>query len=173
MTAISPNSQPFGTRCPLSLSEAVSRRNDLRREGKSLVLTNGCFDLLHAGHLVLLDRTASLADELWVAVNSDSSVRSLKGPHRPLQGEGERAYALLCLEFVDAVLLFDGIRLDEEIRALSPDVYAKGGDYTLDTMDAGERAELEAVGTKIHFVPFLEGYGTTGLVRRIKSLPED
>ena len=173
MTAISPNSHPFGIRCPLSLSQAISRRNDLRREGKSLVLTNGCFDLLHAGHLFLLDKTSLLADELWVAINSDSSVRSLKGPNRPLQGERERAYALLCLEFVDVVLLFNGMRLDEEIRTLSPDVYAKGGDYTLDTIDAGERAELEAVGAKIHFVPFLEGYGTTDLIRRIKSLPED
>ncbi len=173
MTAVSENPHPFDTRRPLSLDEAVSRRNDLRRAGKSMVLTNGCFDLLHAGHLFLLDKTSDLADELWVAVNSDSSARALKGPSRPLQGERERAYALLCLEFVDVVLLFNGERLDEEIRTLSPDTYAKGGDYTLDTINVDERAALESVGTKIHFVPFLEGYGTTDLIRRIKSLPED
>jgi rfaE bifunctional protein nucleotidyltransferase chain/domain len=173
MIVVLPNSHPFDIRRPLGLDQAVSRRNDLRREGKNLVLTNGCFDLLHAGHLFLLDKTSALADELWVAVNSDASVRSLKGPNRPLQGERERAFALLCLEFVDVVLLFNGMRLDEEIRALSPDAYAKGGDYTLDTMDAVERAELEAVGAEIHFVPFLEDYGTTDLIRRIKSLPEE
>ncbi len=173
MTAISQTSHPFDKRRPLSLDEAVSRRDDLRREGKSLVLTNGCFDLLHAGHLFLLDKTSALADELWVAVNSDSSARALKGSSRPLQGERERAYALLCLEFVDVVLLFSGERLDEEIRTLAPDAYAKGGDYTLDTIDAGERAALESSGTEIHFVPFLEGHGTTDLIRRIKSLPED
>ncbi len=172
MTAVSKIPHPFEARCPLSLDEAVSRRNDLRREGKSMVLTNGCFDLLHAGHLFLLDKTSDLADELWVAVNSDSSARALKGPSRPLQKERERAYALLCLEFVDVVLLFNGERLDEEIRALSPDTYAKGGDYTLDTINVDERAALDSVGTEIHFVPFLDGYGTTDLIRRIKSLPK-
>ena len=136
-------------------------------------MTNGCFDLLHAGHLYLLEKASTLADELWVAVNSDSSVRSLKGSNRPIQGELERAYTLLCLEFVDVVLLFDGERLDKEIRTLAPDAYVKGGDYSLDTIDQDERAALEQVGSEIHFVPFVEGFGTTDLIRRIKGLPEE
>ena len=121
MTDRAQGASPFGDRRPLSLDEAVGRREQLRAKGKTLVLTNGCFDLLHTGHLFLLERTSTRADELWVAVNSDASVRSLKGSNRPLQGELERAYALLCLEFVDAVLLFDGKRLDDEIQALKPE----------------------------------------------------
>ena len=173
MTANSEASHPFDGRSPLSLDVAASRREILRRKGRSLVLTNGCFDLLHAGHLYLLEKASTLADELWVAVNSDCSVRALKGPERPLQGERERAYALLCLEFVDVVLLFDGERLDKEIRTLAPDAYVKGGDYSLDTIDQDERAALEQVGSEIHFVPFVEGFGTTDLIRRIKGLPEE
>lgn len=172
MTAVSEASRFFDTRSPLSLDDAASRRIALRSEGRSLVLTNGCFDLLHAGHLSLLERASSLADELWVAVNSDSSVRKLKGPNRPLQGERERAYALLCMEFVDAVLLFNGERLDEEIRTLEPDAYAKGGDYSLDTIDKDERSALESAGTVIHFVPFIEDCSTTDLIQRIQGLPK-
>ncbi|MFP6901950.1 MAG: adenylyltransferase/cytidyltransferase family protein [Opitutales bacterium] len=157
----------------MSLDEAVSRREKLRGEKKSFVLTNGCFDLLHAGHIFLLEKTSALADELWVAVNSDSSARSLKGNNRPIQGERARAYALLCLEFVDVVLLFHGERLDQEIRALQPDVYAKGGDYSIDTIDPGERDALQSARTRIQFIPFLDGYGTTDLIRRIKELPDD
>ena len=160
-------------RRPLSLDEAVTLREKLRGEKKSLVLTNGCFDLLHAGHMFLLEKTSALADELWVAVNSDSSVRSLKGSNRPIQGELERAYTLLCLEFVDAVILFHGERLAQEIRALQPDVYAKGGDYSIDTIDATERDALRQADTRIEFIPFLDGYGTTDLIRRIKESSDD
>ena len=171
MTGLSQGASPFGDRRPLSLDDAVARREQLRTEGKTMVLTNGCFDLLHTGHLFLLERTSTCADELWVAVNSDASVRSLKGSNRPLQGELERAYSLLCLEFVDAVLLFDGRRLDNEIQALKPDAYAKGGDYSLETLDKKELAALEGAGAAIHFIPFLDGFGTTDLINRINNLP--
>ena len=164
---------PPGGRRPLSLDEAVSLREGLRIKKKSLALTNGCFDLLHAGHVYLLEKTSALADELWVAVNSDASVRSLKGNNRPIQGELERAYTLLCLEFVDAVVLFHGERLDQEIQALQPDVYAKGGDYSIETIDSVERDALQQAGSRIQFIPFLDGYGTTDLIRRIKELPDD
>ena len=158
-------------RRPLPLDEAVARREELLRAGRRLVFTNGCFDLLHVGHLFLLEKTALLADQLWVAINSDSSVQALKGSSRPLQGERERAYALLCLEFVDAVIVFHSERVVREIQLLKPDAYAKGGDYSLDTLDAAERIALEAAGTEIHFIPFLEGYGTTDLIQRINSVP--
>ena len=171
MNPFKESSSSLGGRRPLSLDEALSRREELRVEQKSLALTNGCFDLLHTGHLFLLERTSACADELWVAVNSDASVRSLKGSNRPLQGELERAYALLCLEFVDAVLLFDGRRLDNEIQALKPDAYAKGGDYSLETLDKKELAALEGAGAAIHFIPFLDGFGTTDLINRINNLP--
>jgi D-beta-D-heptose 7-phosphate kinase/D-beta-D-heptose 1-phosphate adenosyltransferase len=173
MNPFKKSSSSLGGRRPLSLGEALSRREELRVEQKSLALTNGCFDLLHVGHVFLLEKTSALADELWVAVNSDASVRSLKGNNRPIQGELERAYTLLCLEFVDAVILFHGERLDQEIRALQPDVYAKGGDYSIDTIDAVEHDALQQAGTRIQFISFLDGYGTTDLIRRIKELPDD
>ena len=173
MTANTEASHPFEGRSPLSLDAAVERRETLRQEERTLVLTNGCFDLLHVGHLALLEKASTLADELWVAINSDSSVRELKGPERPLQGERERAYLLLSLEFVDAVFVFDSKRLNEEIRILAPDCYVKGGDYSLATIDQGERSALEQAGSEIHFVPFVEGFGTTDLIRRIKGLPEE
>jgi len=173
MTVSSEASRLFSARSPLSLDAAASRREELRLQGRSLVLTNGCFDLLHAGHLALLEKASSFADELWVALNSDASVRILKGPNRPLQGELERAYALLCLEFVDAVLLFNGERLVDEIRTLKPDAYAKGGDYSLETIDKDERSALETAETAIHFVPFINGFSTTDLISRIHGLSRD
>ncbi len=155
-----------------SLAEAVQFRESARSRGESFVLTNGCFDLLHAGHLHSLEQASALGDHLWVALNSDLGVKDLKGPSRPVQNERERAYALTSLRFVSGVTLFGNKRLVEEIEALRPDHYAKSGDYTPETMDQAERAALEACGAEIHFLSFLEGQGTTGLLAKIKSLPE-
>lgn len=156
-----------------SLAEAVLFREQVRSRGESFVLTNGCFDLLHAGHIYSLEQASGLGDHLWVALNSDIGVKALKGPSRPVQNERERAYALTSLRFVAGVTLFSAARLVEEIEALRPDHYAKSGDYTSESMDQTERAALEACGAEIHFLSFLEGQGTTGLLARIKSLPED
>lgn len=150
-----------------NLEEAIKRRRVLREQGKKLVITNGCFDLLHTGHLVYLKESAALGDELWIMVNSDRSVQSLKGPKRPVQGEEERMYALGALECVSGVVLFDTQRLDKEILALEPDVYTKAGDYTLEKLDKQEREALEAVGAKIVFMPFVPGYSTTGLIQKM------
>lgn len=155
-----------------SLAEAVQFREQARSRGESFVLTNGCFDLLHAGHVYSLEQAAALGDHLWVALNSDVGVKALKGASRPVQSERERAYALTSLRFVSGVTLFGNERLVEEIEALRPDHYAKSGDYTTETMDQAERAALEACGAEIHFLSFLEGQGTTGLLAKIKSLPE-
>lgn len=136
------------------------------------MLTNGVFDLLHTGHLYYLRQARTLGDALVIALNADASVRALKGPTRPVQAEMERAYALAALECVDAIVIFGAPRLTAEIRALRPDIYAKAGDYTLDKLDAGERAALEEIGAKIKFLPFLQGFSTTKLIEKIKAAGE-
>jgi len=155
-----------------SLAGAVAARRRVARAGGRFVLTNGVFDLLHPGHASYLEKARGLAGRkgvLFVALNADASVRRLKGPHRPILDEKSRAYTLAQLRSVDGVLVFRGKRLAREIAALKPDVYCKAGDYTLATLDASEREALQAAGSKIVFMPFLGGFSTTNLVRRIKA----
>jgi rfaE bifunctional protein nucleotidyltransferase chain/domain len=149
-----------------SLEELLIWRDALAREGKSVVLTNGCFDLLHRGHISYLHESAALGDRLIVAINSDQSVRELKGQGRPLNSEWDRAYAMASLRCVDAVFIFQGPRLDMEILTLKPDLYTKAGDYTIDTLDSSERTALESARTQIHIMPFVKGHSTTNLVER-------
>lgn len=144
----------------------VAFRDEAAKAGRRVVLTNGCFDLLHRGHAAYLRQSAELGDLLIVAVNSDASVRELKGPQRPLNNEGDRAYLLASLRCVDAVFIFPGPRLDAEIRRLRPDIYTKAGDYTPQTLDPGERAALDESGTEIRILPFVEGRSTTSLIDR-------
>jgi D-glycero-beta-D-manno-heptose 1-phosphate adenylyltransferase len=151
----------------VSLEDAVVRREKLRAAGRKVVLTNGCFDLLHAGHIYFLENAARLGDELFIAINGDESVRALKGPKRPVQSERERAYALNALACTATLVLFHQPRLTPEIQALRPDVYAKAGDYTLATLNPEERGALQAANADIHFLPFLTGFSSTGLIRRI------
>lgn len=152
-----------------TLEEAAARREQLREQGKKLVLTNGCFDLLHCGHVFYLREAAKAGDELWIGLNGADSVRALKGPTRPVQGDLERAFTLGALGFVSGIFFFHTPRLDREIRALKPDVYAKAGDYTLETLDPGERAALLDVGAEIRFFPFLPGFSTTSLIAKINA----
>jgi D-glycero-beta-D-manno-heptose 1-phosphate adenylyltransferase len=156
----------------IASGEIVRALGNLRAARKRVVLTNGVFDLLHTGHLYFLQRTRMQGDALVVALNSDVSVRALKGPARPVQTEEQRAYALGALACVDAVFVFNTPRLDAEIRAIRPDIYCKAGDYTLDKLDAGERAALEEVGAEIKFLPFLPGFSTTNLIARIRAAGE-
>lgn len=153
----------------LTLDEAVAERGRLRDRRKRLVLTNGVFDLLHAGHLYSLQQARALGDALFVALNSDASVRALKGPLRPVQSEQERAYALAATWFVDGIVIFREPRLTAEIRALQPDVYAKAGDYTFEKLDPDERAALLEARADIRFLPFLPGFSTTGLLAKIRA----
>lgn len=156
----------------VTLKRAVAIRRRLARAGGTFVLTNGVFDLLHPGHAYYLEAARRLAGrkgKLFVALNSDRSVRALKGPRRPVMDEGSRAYTLAQLRSVDGIVIFRGKRLGREIAALRPDVYCKAGDYTLATLDPAERAALDAAGSKIVFLPFLRGFSTTRLVRRIKA----
>jgi rfaE bifunctional protein nucleotidyltransferase chain/domain len=153
----------------LGLEQAVDLRERLRHGGRRVVLTNGVFDLLHTGHLHYLQQARALGDSLFIALNSDQSVKQLKGPLRPVQSEAERAYALAALSCVDAVLVFREKRLTKEILALRPDIYAKAGDYTLEKLDADERGALQQVGARIEFMPFLPGFSTTSLIAKIKA----
>lgn len=153
----------------LSLEQAVARRAECAAAGRKVVLVNGCFDLLHAGHIHFLQQARALGDELFVALNSDASVRALKGPKRPVQSEQERAFALSALACTTALVVFRQPRLTPEIRALRPEVYAKAGDYTLATLDAGERTALQEAGADIRFVSFLPGFSSTDLIRRITA----
>lgn len=156
----------------VSLPAAVARREGFGREGKRVVLTNGVFDLLHAGHLYYLQEARALGDVLVVALNGDASVRALKGPNRPVQTEDVRAYALAATWCVDLIVVFAEKRLTQEIRALRPDVYCKAGDYALERLDPGERAALQEVGAEIRFLPFLAGFSTTALIQRIAAAGE-
>lgn len=156
-------------KCLLSLSEAVAWREDLRKAGRTLVVTNGCFDLMHRGHASYLLEASKLGDELLVLVNSDASVRRLKGEGRPLVSAVDRAYLLCALESVSRVVVFDGARCAAELAALRPDVYAKAGDYTLEKLDPSERQALLDGGSRIVFMPFVNGFSTTGIVRKIAA----
>ena len=150
----------------MTLDAAVAWRASLRAAGKKLVVTNGCFDLLHRGHAEYLMQARSLADALFVLINSDESVRALKGPTRPVNQELDRAFLPACLEFVDGVVVFRSSRCDRELAALKPDVYAKGGDYTVESLDPSERAALLEAGSDIRFIPFVPGYSTTGTLKK-------
>ena len=154
-----------------SLSDTVCFRKKVRESGKSFILTNGCFDLLHCGHAYSLAEAAKLGDYLWVAINSDASVRKLKGTERPIVPEDQRAYMLASLSCVSGVTLFDNERLTQEILALEPDVYVKSSDYTEESIDSDEKDALFSVNASLEFVPFLSGNSTSSLIKRIQSLP--
>lgn len=142
-------------------------RDALDKEGGCLVLTNGCFDFLHAGHNFYLEKAAQLGDKLLVMLNSDDSVRSLKGSTRPVQDHWERAYNLAALFCVDYVCVFNTMRLDNEILKIRPHVYVKAGDYSMESLIPEEKAALIKVGAEIKFLPFLEGFSSTRLINKI------
>ena len=153
----------------LSLEEAQALREKMRRDGKTLVFTNGHFDLLHAGHLEYLEKARALADALFVGVNGDASTRRLKGEGRPLVPADQRARLLAALEPVSAVIIFDADTADELLLALQPEVYVKGGDYADKPLP--ERTTVEAYGGRVELIDFLSGHSTTRLINRIRKLP--
>ncbi|MCR5256846.1 MAG: D-glycero-beta-D-manno-heptose 1-phosphate adenylyltransferase, partial [Desulfovibrio sp.] len=138
-----------------------------RRAGERIVFTNGCFDLLHIGHVHVITEAARQGDRLIVAVNSDSSVRRLKGPQRPVQREEARAAVVAALDGVDAVVIFGEDTPLALIEAVKPDVLVKGGDYTVDTVVGAP--QVLARGGRVHLVPTLEGYSTTSIISTITS----
>ena len=145
----------------------LAERERLRAAGARLVFTNGVFDLLHVGHVRYLAQARALGDALVVAINSDRSVRELKGPARPVFDEAERAEILAALRHVDYVVVFDDISPRSLIKSLLPDVLVKGGDYQLDEIHG--REEVEAAGGKVISLPFVPGASTSSLIDRMKQ----
>ncbi|HWQ33440.1 MAG TPA: D-glycero-beta-D-manno-heptose 1-phosphate adenylyltransferase [Blastocatellia bacterium] len=151
----------------LSLDELQQERQRLRRAGQSVVFTNGCFDLMHPGHVSYLQQARALGDALIVALNSDRAVRELKGPTRPILNEHERAAVMAALGCVDYVTIFDDVSPREIIAALLPDVLVKGGDWGVDQIIG--REEVEAAGGRVLNLPFVAGCSTSEIIDRIIS----
>jgi D-glycero-beta-D-manno-heptose 1-phosphate adenylyltransferase len=141
-------------------------REELNRAGKRLVVTNGCFDLLHAGHVTYLEAARDHGDILLVGVNSDAAVKSLKGPGRPVNSETNRALVVAALQSVDAVFIFPEVNAVTFLRQAKPDVYVKGGDYTIETINQEERHLVESFGGKILLLPVVKGVSTTALLAK-------
>jgi D-beta-D-heptose 7-phosphate kinase/D-beta-D-heptose 1-phosphate adenosyltransferase len=150
-----------------TLEQAILRFGRDKRNGRRVVFTNGCFDLLHPGHIRSLEYARSLGDALVVGLNSDASVRQLKGEGRPLIPEGERAEILAALECVDGVVIFDDLTPRRTIAALLPDVLVKGGDWAGDKIIG--REEVEAAGGRVVSAPVVPGYSTTEILRKIRD----
>jgi D-glycero-beta-D-manno-heptose 1-phosphate adenylyltransferase len=146
----------------LTLNAAVERVRELKRQGKIVVFTNGCFDLLHPGHTRYLAEARRLGDALVVAVNSDRSLRALKGPGRPVFPENERAEILAALACVDYVTIFDDLTPRELIARMLPQILVKGGNWPPDQIVG--REEVEAAGGKVVLIPVIPGYSTSSLV---------
>ena len=152
-------------------AEQLSAQSEtLRDHGRKLVLTNGCFDLLHVGHVRYLQAARELGDALGVALNGDDSVRLLKGEGRPLNNEGDRAEVLAALSCVDYVTIFQDVRATRVIEIVRPSMYVKGGDYTTATLDPEERMALEKIGTEIRILPLIHGHSTSRLINLIQQL---
>ena len=151
----------------LTLEQAILRFGREKRNGRRIVFTNGCFDLLHPGHIQSLEYARSLGDALIVGVNSDSGVRQLKGAGRPVIPELERAEILAALECVDAVVIFDDLTPQRVIAALLPDVLVKGGDWPGDKIIG--REEVEAAGGRVVSAPVVAGYSTTEILKKIRE----
>lgn len=151
------------------LERLSDRIEKLRDSGKSIVWTNGCFDLLHAGHVTYLEEAAGLGDVLLVGLNSDASVRAVKGEGRPVNAQADRAVVVAGLASVGLVYIFDDHDATAILDRLRPEVYAKGGDYTIDTVHQGERRLVEEYGGRVAVLRGLEGRSTTETIRRLSS----
>ena len=149
----------------LDIDELVAERARLRRQGRRVVFTNGCFDLLHPGHVSYLAQARALGDGLMVALNSDRSVRELKGPTRPILNEEERTVVMAALGCVDYVTIFDQATPRELIARILPDILVKGGDWGVSEIVG--RAEVEAAGGAVYSLPFVEGCSTSDVIARI------
>ncbi len=145
-------------------------RERARANGKQLVVTNGCFDLLHAGHVSYLEMARNLGDMLLIGLNGDESVHQLKGEGRPVNAEQDRAAVLAALESVNGVCIFTARSANDFLAICRPDIYVKGGDYTVETIPQEERRTVEKAGGKIKFIPFVPGKSTTSLLKKIAKL---
>ncbi len=151
----------------ITRSELKNILNRLRAEGKTIVTTNGCFDILHAGHVRYLEKAKSFGDILIVALNSDKSVKSIKGEGRPINNENDRAEVLSALRSVDYVVLFDEDSPLDLLLQIKPDVHTKGADYTIETLP--EAKGIMENGGRIEFITFVEGKSTTSIIEKMKN----
>ena len=147
--------------------DIISLINDLKKQGKTIVTTNGCFDILHVGHVRYLKKAKSYGDVLVVALNSDSSTRTLKGPKRPINNQDDRAEILASLNCVDIVVIFDETSPEKLLVEIAPDVHTKGADYTIETLP--EAKAIMNAGGKIEFIDFVEGKSTTNVISKING----
>jgi rfaE bifunctional protein nucleotidyltransferase chain/domain len=145
-------------------------RKIFRASGKKLVVTNGCFDILHLGHVTYLENARNFGGALLIGINSDAATRQLKGAGRPVNSETDRASVLAALESVDCVCIFAEKTATKFLATAQPDIYVKGGDYTLDTLNQDERRAVESAGGRIVIVPFVPGKSTTSLLEKISRL---
>ncbi|GAB3554485.1 D-glycero-beta-D-manno-heptose 1-phosphate adenylyltransferase [Spirosoma fluminis] len=151
----------------LSRAEAIRQADQWRAEGQRIVFTNGCFDIVHLGHIDYLEKARSLGDRMILGLNTDASVSCIKGPLRPVVNEYARARLMAALQFVDAVTLFSESTPLELIEAVRPDILVKGNDYTIDTIVGADF--VLARGGKVETVALIPGYSTTRLIERIKQ----
>lgn len=151
----------------IALEQLATRTAQVRAAGKRLVATNGCFDLLHVGHVRYLQAARALGDALLVGINGDDSTRKLKGAGRPVNNENDRAEVLASLECVDLVTIFPELRASHFLELAQPAIYAKGGDYTPDTLNEDEKKVLDRVGAEVRIIPFEKGYSTSALLKKV------
>jgi rfaE bifunctional protein nucleotidyltransferase chain/domain len=154
----------------VSIEALPEWRQKMRQSGIRLVVTNGCFDILHLGHVTYLESARNEGDALLVGMNSDAAVRDLKGEGRPVNSEQDRACVLAALQSVDGVCIFNERSATNFLKVAQPDIYVKGGDYTLETLNQEERRVVESTGGRIVLIPFVPGKSTTGLLQKISRL---
>jgi len=154
----------------IAWDELPAWRAALGTAGKKLAVTNGCFDILHLGHVTYLESARNFGDALLVGINGDEATRLLKGPGRPVNSESDRAAVLAALESVAGVCIFAEKTATRFLSAAQPDIYVKGGDYTLETLNRDERRAVESAGGKIVILPFVPGKSTTTLLEKISRL---
>lgn len=176
-TPLLPNAPRFLQNCGVNFQDKViawdllpAWRAAMRASGRKLVVTNGCFDLLHVGHVTYLETARSHGDALLVGLNSDISTRQLKGDDRPVNPEADRAMVLAALESVNGVCIFSERTATRFLAVAQPDVYVKGGDYTLNTLNPDERRAVESAGGRIVIIPFVPGKSTTVMLAKISRL---
>ena len=151
-----------------SIEELKDKIDTWRENGDKIIFTNGCFDIVHKGHIEVLAKTADLGNKLIIALNSDNSIKKNKGSNRPIVDEQARAFLLASLFFVDAIILFSEETPINLIKILKPDVLAKGGDYKIETIIGYK--EVKNYNGKVVLVPFIDGYSTTNIIEKIKSI---
>ena len=156
----------------VTLDQLTNIINQARSNGKKIAWTNGCFDIIHAGHVDYLERSKAYGDFLVVGMNSDSSVKKLKGDNRPVFSEIDRAKVLGSMVYVDYVVIFSDKSPIKMIELFEPDYYIKGGDYTIDTIDQNERKVVEGYGGEIVLLPMVEGVSSSIIVEKIRKLSD-